>query len=333
LRTRYAATRRHSTTPPGNDIVQNDPMAVLPGPTPLILIIEDQDWSARALETVLGPAGYAILRGYTGEQGLERAFAARPDAILVDTGLPDVTGLDVCTRLRADERVGGVTPIVLMTAGSDNRRMRRQALEAGAWDFVTLPPDSFELLAKLATWIRARREIERVREEGLLDFPTGVYNARGMLQRAHELASEAARYQKPLACVVFTVDASEHLDNPNEPPTELLAAVRDALRATVRTCDTLGRLTAGQFAVLAPATDSTGALRLAERVLHAVERRLGGHGDAQPHIGVGYFGVANYRVVNLDPAELLARATIALRAPLGRSGTDPRIRGYPETWN
>jgi hypothetical protein len=65
-------------------------------------------------------------------------------------------------------------------------------------------------------------------------------------------------------------------------------------------------------------------------VLQAIERQLGGQDDAPSQIGVGYFGVANFSEANLEPSELLARAAIALRAPLGRAGGDPRIRRYPD---
>lgn len=301
------------------------------GPPPLILIIEDQEWPARALEAVLAPAGYAVLRAFTGRQGLARALAGHPDAILVDVGLPDMSGLEICRTLVADERIGPATPLVVTTAQPESRRLRMDALRAGAWDFVSLPPDSDELLAKLGNWIAAKREIERVRDGGLLDFATGVYNTRGLLQRAGELAAEAVRYQRPLACVVFTVAATDETGELVEPDPIYVQAVRDALRDTLRACDALGRLTPGQLAVLAPATDASGALRLAQRALEALDRRASTlPGAAPPRIEAGFFGVDNFREARLEAGELLARAAIALRAP-GGAQPDSRIHAYPST--
>jgi CheY-like chemotaxis protein len=53
-------------------------------PAPLVLIANDQEWSARSLESILGPNGYAVVRAYTGQQALERARTSQPDIIILD---------------------------------------------------------------------------------------------------------------------------------------------------------------------------------------------------------------------------------------------------------
>jgi PleD family two-component response regulator len=277
------------------------------GRPPLILIVEDQEWSALALESILAPAGYAVLRAYSGRQGMERALSARPDALLVDIGLPDVSGFDVCRTLASDPRIGPATPIILTTADAATRPRRMEALRAGAWEFIPLPPDSGELMAKLATWIRVRREVDRVKDAGLVDGATGLYNATGLLKRASELAAEASRFQKPLACVVFTLEIGADPALVEHGEAALLSRIRDALQATLRTSDAIGHLGGGKFAVLAPATDQTGARGLAERALKAFGR------DSAINLlpvqmQAGYFGVGNALESALDAADLLSRA-------------------------
>ena len=61
----------------------------------VILIANDQEWTARSLESVLAPHGYEILRAFTGQQALDRASAGQPALILLDAQLPDVHGFDV----------------------------------------------------------------------------------------------------------------------------------------------------------------------------------------------------------------------------------------------
>jgi PleD family two-component response regulator len=301
----------------------------LDGRPPLILIVEDQEWSALALESILAPAGYAVMRAYSGRQGIERALAARPDALLVDIGLPDLSGFDVCRTLAADPRIGPATPIILTTADAATRPRRMEALRAGAWEFIPLPPDAGELMAKLATWIRARREVDRARDAGLVDGATGLYNATGLLKRAGELAAEASRFQKPLACVVFTLEIGVEGDAPD---TEyaLLERIRDALRATLRTSDAIGHLGSGKFAVLAPATDETGARGLAERALKAFGR------DSAINLlpvqmQAGYFGVGNARESALDAAELLSRAAAVPQVHGNRLANSPPAPAPLET--
>jgi len=59
---------------------------------PFVLIINDQEWSTRSLESILAPHGYAVLRAYTGSKGFERAVTARPDVIVTGAVLPDLNG-------------------------------------------------------------------------------------------------------------------------------------------------------------------------------------------------------------------------------------------------
>src|SRR3982751_6054041 len=69
---------------------------------PLVLIANDQEWSARSLESVLGPRGYAVLRVTTSARAIELARIAQPDAIIIDLALPESGGSVLCERLRQD---------------------------------------------------------------------------------------------------------------------------------------------------------------------------------------------------------------------------------------
>src|SRR5512143_3342513 len=99
---------------------------------PLVLIANDQEWSARSLESILAPNGYAVLRAYTGLQALERARTARPDLVILDAQMPDIHGIEVCRQLRQDPRFSATTPILITTAGPSGRAQRLDAYKAGA---------------------------------------------------------------------------------------------------------------------------------------------------------------------------------------------------------
>ena len=71
---------------------------------PLVLIANDQEWSARSLESILGPQGYAVVRAHTGRQAIDLAWRTHPDAIVIDSGMPDIGGVEVCRLLRKDSR-------------------------------------------------------------------------------------------------------------------------------------------------------------------------------------------------------------------------------------
>jgi PleD family two-component response regulator len=293
--------------------------------SPLVMIVGGQEWSA-ALESILLLAGYRVHRTQTRERGLNDAALYNPDAILIDFG-HNGAGLDLCRQLVAAPRVGAATPLIVTSSAPEVQLERRRVLEAGAWELMTLPPAVDEMLARLATWVRAKRTVDEAREQSLIDAETGFYNARGLLHRATELASDAARFGRPLSCVVFTLSTTASHPTGWCPPREFFDQVRAALVETVRTCDTVGRLTATQFAVLAPATDPTGAQRLAERVLKAVDTLLeAASGNALPRLHAGYYGVPDLSEALVQPAELLARAAGAQAA--GNDGPHIRIRAY-----
>lgn len=75
-----------------------------------------------------------------------------------------------------------------------------------AWEFVGLPLDAQELLLKLDSYVKAKFEADRNREQGLVDRDTGLYNEKGLLRRATEMGSDAYRHNRALACVVFGLD-------------------------------------------------------------------------------------------------------------------------------
>jgi CheY-like chemotaxis protein len=121
----------------------------------LILIANDQEWTARSLESVLAPLGFEILRAFTGQQALDRARAGQPALILLDAQLPDIHGFEVCRALRADPLVGPGVPIIITTAGPSGRQQRLAAIRAGAWEFLGQPLDGELVLAKVETYMAA----------------------------------------------------------------------------------------------------------------------------------------------------------------------------------
>lgn len=273
---------------------------------PLTLIANSQEWHSRSLESVLGPHGYAVLRAYTGKQAIERAVESRPDLIFVDTDLPDRDGLEVVKELRAHPNISPSTPIIVTSPGHSSRQRRLDALRAGAWDYIGAAIDGEELPLRLESLVRAKLESDRVREEGLLDELTGLYNLRGLARRAREVGSQAFRHKEPLACIVVTpmVGGNPHVTD------AVIEELAKILRATGRSSDVIGTLGPGEFAIVAGGTDSAGAERFAERLADAAEQMFGGN---DVRVAVGYDVVPNYSEAPIDPTDMLSRASTAMR--------------------
>lgn len=295
---------------------------------PVILIANDQEWSARSLESLLGPNGYAVLRAYTGRQALDLARTAQPDLIVLDERMPDLSGSTVCRMLRDDSRVGPHVPIVITTADPTDREQRLSALRAGAWDHFGEPLDGELLLLKFDAWIQAKRQVDRVEEESLIDQLTGLYNMRGLARRARELGAEAVRLRAPLACVAIAPDeepaasADGLLDEPAE---RVVRHVGDIIRREGRMSDAIGRLGPSEFAIVAPATSPDGARRMVDRLQQAIERQPVALPNERRSLRVrtGYYAVADLSASALDPVELMVRAAAALRQ--SRAESEPTV--------
>ena len=108
-----------------------------------ILYIEDDPASARLLDRLLTHAGYAVILAEDGLKGIDRARETRPDLILTDINLPDISGYEIATTLRNDDRFRQ-TPIVALTADPAYDSNRDMATAAGITGYLTKPIDVSE---------------------------------------------------------------------------------------------------------------------------------------------------------------------------------------------
>ena len=118
-------------------------------PMSQILVIDDEVQIRRLLRITLESAGYTVREAETGLLGLEEIARAAPDAVILDLGLPDLSGLEVLRRLREWSRV----PVLILTVVA-NEADKVAALDAGADDYLTKPFGGAELLARVRSILR-----------------------------------------------------------------------------------------------------------------------------------------------------------------------------------
>lgn len=241
-------------------------MGEMPRTGPLtVLVANDQEWAARSLESILVAEGYRVVRAFTGRQALDRAAASKPDAVILDLQMPDMDGLSVCQTLRAGPGWRRSIPIFITTAGPSGRRERFAAYRAGAWEFFGHPLDAEAILIKLKLFLEVQSDSGEVREDGLVDAPSGLYNRRGLLRRGTELVADAARRKERVSCVMLR--PTEPVDAASVDAADGLARqLGEVLRRAGRSSDAIGRLGPLQFAVLAVGAGDVMATQLADRV-------------------------------------------------------------------
>jgi two-component system KDP operon response regulator KdpE len=119
------------------------------GTGPVVLIVEDDAETRRALARELSTRGYRIDEAPDGAMAMRHWEARRPDIVLLDLGLPDIDGLDLVRHIRRE----ATTPIVILS-GRYEEREKVEALERGADDYVTKPFGVDELNARLRVALR-----------------------------------------------------------------------------------------------------------------------------------------------------------------------------------
>jgi diguanylate cyclase (GGDEF)-like protein len=117
-----------------------------------VLLVEDDEATRAALRALLDDAGYLCDEAPDGERAIAATRDRRFDLVLLDLGLPGMSGADVYSELRRDPRTRFL-PIMFLTAHTD-RQVKLEQLEAGAEDFITKPYDADELLARLGAAVR-----------------------------------------------------------------------------------------------------------------------------------------------------------------------------------
>jgi DNA-binding response OmpR family regulator len=114
-----------------------------------ILVIDDEETTVQLISILLERRGYEIIKAYSAEDGLRKAYRHQPDLVLLDIMMPDMDGWEVCKRMREMSDV----PIIFLTARGDVKDVVR-GLEMGADDYLPKPYDNDELVARIRAHLR-----------------------------------------------------------------------------------------------------------------------------------------------------------------------------------
>ena len=117
----------------------------------IVLVIDDEPQIQKMLGVILTHAGYEVTNADSGEKGLAALVYKKPQAVLLDMGLPDMEGFDVLLRIREFSDVA-----VLMVSVRGQEEVKVKCLEGGADDYITKPFFASELTARLAAVLRRK---------------------------------------------------------------------------------------------------------------------------------------------------------------------------------
>jgi diguanylate cyclase (GGDEF)-like protein len=266
-----------------------------------ILIVDDSAALRRLIRHFLLKGGFTEVSEaasaeetyeFLGLQNPNGARGASVELILMDIYLPGNSGIDACRRIKSDPRFRDV-PIAMITASSD-MELLEQSFEAGASEFITKPIHPVELLSRLRSIGRLKREMERRKERerellkvkleleianrslerlSCLDGLTGIANRRHFDMTLKREWDRAQRHQNPLSLALVDID---HFKKFNDAYGHLrgdacLSAVARTLEVTAkRGSDLVARYGGEEFAVVLPDLDYDRALEMGRLLNQAI---------------------------------------------------------------
>ena len=121
---------------------------------PRILVVDDEPSIAKIVRKQLEVAGYEVIVGVDGQEGLTKAQTEHPDLVVLDVMLPKLNGYQVCGQLKQDEQLKRI-PILMLTAKAQ-RRDEQEGLQQGADAFLTKPFRLEDLLERIRTLLKAK---------------------------------------------------------------------------------------------------------------------------------------------------------------------------------
>lgn len=250
-----------------------------------VLAVDDSQTNLRILTDYLSKTGYEVLTAENGEDALQLAELAQPDAILLDVMMPGIDGFETCRRLGKNENTCEI-PVIFMTSLADVKS-KVEGFEAGGVDYVTKPFFIEEVLKRLRLHIERKRMEQYLREEILKrkhveeklrilatkDSLTGLNNRRHFFDIATREFDRHRRYGGNISIAMLDLD---HFKRVND--TYGHKAGDQVLRFTAQLCvnslrgvDVVGRYGGEEFVVLMPEVGKYEAALAAERLRKVIE--------------------------------------------------------------
>ena len=284
-----------------------------------ILVADDSPVYRKLVEQSLPSDVYTVLFAKNGCQALDVIAEHHPALVITDWTMPDITGIELCRRVRQDFRQF-YAYIIILTGHTDKEEII-EGLASGADDYLTKPFYPGELRARVEVGRRIvglHREIEaknRLLEElALTDSLTGLPNRRAVELWASRQLSAAARHDFPIWLVMADLDFFKKINDTygHDAGDSVLKGFGEILKANTRQSDICCRLGGEEFVMLITHVESAGITIAVERIRRKLETQKFTVTD-HTFGATASFGIVGFRgATSPGFSELLSRADTAL---------------------
>jgi two-component system, cell cycle response regulator len=284
-----------------------------------VLVADDSPVYRKLVEHTLAEEDCVTVFAKSGTQAIEIFEHGHPDLVITDWNMPDLTGLELCQKIRASARES-YTYVIILTGKAEKESVVK-GLSAGADDYLTKPFDRDELLARVRVGRRLidlHREIEaknRLLEELALTDPlTGLPNRRAVESWAAPQMSGAQRYGFSFWVVLVDLDHFKKINDTygHDAGDTVLKRFADVLRGHTRLSDISGRIGGEEFLLVITYADENGAKLVVDRIRQqlAAERFLFDGKSVQVTASFGMAGLPAKSALKFE--DLVAQADEAL---------------------
>lgn len=293
-----------------------------------ILIAEDDTTSRLVLLATLRKLGHTVTAVNDGRQALAAWLTGDFDLLISDLVMPEMDGLELCRRIRAEPRQK-YTYVILLTAMSGKGNYL-DGMEAGADDFMLKPVDPELLVARLQVASRIMDLHESLRTQAMYDSLTGLWNRNTILERLQQELNRAERENSSLGLIMADLD---HFKQINDKHGHLVGdmVLREAarrLQSSLRSYDRIGRYGGEEFLVIVPGCSLEQAHVVAEKMRVSIEEQPFDIGEGQLQVTLS-LGVGRQRTAFGDSsAALISSADAALYR--AKHGGRNRVEGPTE---
>ncbi len=280
-----------------------------------VLIVDDEPMSRMLLESILESV-FICATAESGEEAISYCEANLPDLVLLDMNMPDISGLDVCTALKASPETNHI-PVIFVTSTMDIES-ENACWEVGASDFVMKPVNASTLTHRIKTHLQNKLRTEFLEMMTFHDQLTGLYNRMYLTNEIPLLIKQVARDKGTVGAIMIDIDYFKlfndtygHLEGDI-----CLQKVAQIVSDTVkRPKDAVIRFGGEEFLVVLPYIDYQGTKLVAHQLVEAVANARIPHGkgiENRVSISAGFAVWKATDVVEDDVAALIEDADISL---------------------
>ncbi|TAM80280.1 MAG: diguanylate cyclase [Acidobacteria bacterium] len=245
-----------------------------------VLVADDEPVNRRLLEILLSKWGYEVTVATDGEEAWRHLQSpSHPRIAILDWMMPGMDGIEVCRRIREDKSRGPVY-LLLLTAKQATEDANGR-YESVADDYLPKPYSAHELKARLRA---ARRILEletqlleandAIQSETTRDTLTGLWNHSSILEILHREIHRARRHGTSLTVLMADINDLKQINHQHGHLVgdAIMREVARRMRSSIRAYDSLGRYSGGQFVIVSPDCDRSGAVSQAQRIQSAVSQ-------------------------------------------------------------